>query len=38
MDTLVSAVAQMWGLMSPTTWLLVLGLLVSVHLLGRALD
>ncbi len=38
MDMLVSAVTEMWDFMSPTTWLMVLGLLVSVHLLGRALD
>ncbi len=38
MEMLASAVAEMWDFMSPTTWLMVLGLLLSVHLLGRTLD
>ena len=38
MDMLVSTVSQMWDFMSPTTWMLILGLLAAVHLIGRAFD
>ncbi len=38
METLVSNMIQMLDGLSPTTWLLIPGLLVSAHLLGRALD
>ena len=38
MDMLFAAATQMWEFMSPTTWLLFAGLIVSVHLLGRTLD
>ena len=38
MDMLVSTFTQMLDFMSPTTWLLILGLLAAAHLVSRALD
>lgn len=37
MDLLVSSVIDFWDALAPTTWLLVLGLLISFNLLKKAL-
>ena len=37
MDLLLSAAAEFWYSMDPTTWLMLLGLLVSINFLRNAL-
>ena len=37
MDLLVSSAFELWDVMAPTTWLLVLGLLIAFHLLKKVL-
>lgn len=37
MDLLISVATDLWQTMAPTTWLLVLGLLISFSFLKKAL-
>jgi hypothetical protein len=37
MDLLISVATELWGTMAPTTWFLVLGLLISFSFLKKTL-
>ncbi len=37
MDLLVSSAFEVWDVMAPTTWFLVLGLLIAFNLLKKVL-
>lgn len=37
MDSLISIATQIWEITPPTTWLLVLGVLISLNLLRKTL-
>lgn len=37
MDLLISTAIEFWETMAPTTWLLILGLLISFNFLKKAL-
>ncbi len=37
MDFLISVAVEMWNTLAPTTWLMLLGLLVSFNFLRKAL-
>lgn len=37
MEPLVSLLTELWNAMPPTTWLFVLGLLISLNFLRKAL-
>jgi len=37
MDLLISTATEFWGTLAPTTWFMVLGLLISLNLLRKTL-
>ena len=37
MESLASFATQLWNAMPPTTWIFILGILVSIHLVRKAL-
>ena len=37
MDLLIAVAVETWNELAPTTWMLVLGLLISIHMLRKAL-
>jgi len=37
MDLLISAALEMWNTFAPTTWFMVLGVLISLHMLRKTL-
>ena len=37
MDLLISMATELWATLAPTTWFMVLGLLISINLLKKTL-